>query len=440
MRSGFAAALIVASNIIATWGEASESVSSFRLENGLEIVVIENRSQSDVAHTVWYRVGAADEPPGKSGVANLVGQLMVGGAEKNSSEQIAGIGGTKVFCYYDYTSFLQLGANAHLERMMQFEANRMKGVVVNRQEFEAIRSEIHFEQKKERETNPHMLFGEQRLAALFMNHPYGIPVKGWPHEIEKLSAEDAIDFFRRHFAPNNAILVVAGDVAAGEVLNLAGKHFGSIERVPGIRPRSRPAEPPHRVETRLIYKDERAKMPYLVRHYLAPKRDAGDQSSAAALMVAEELLGGEKIESIFARELEMERMLALHTSASYVGTSFDEFAFGVFVMPARGVSLLAAEAALDEVLGDFLENGPDPNDLKRVQAQLQASRQSESSQAMMQAMKYGQALTVGLTVEDIQEWPEIVGELTGEYIVDVAKRVFDKKRSVTGWMMAADSD
>ncbi|MDE0114238.1 MAG: insulinase family protein, partial [Albidovulum sp.] len=270
--------------------------------------------------------------------------------------------------------------------------------------------------------------------------PYGIPVNGWRHEFENLTENDARDFFRRHYAPNNAILLVAGNAFPDEVRKLAELNFGAIEPTPGIKPRIRPSEPLHRAERRLEFKDERVRRPYLVRHYLAPERDPGDQKSAAALVVLKELLGGRNENSILIQELVTDRLVAMHVSAFYGGTAYDDTSFGIFVMPNSGVDLMEAESALDDALAKFLNDGPDHGHLQMVKNRIRVNWNYEGQDIEAQAMKYGRALTAGLSIDDVHEWPSIVEQLTIDDIVEVANRVLKTENSVTGWMMTKEGE
>ena len=445
MRFGIASTLIFLGIFFQFPVEAREKVTVFSLENGLEVVVIEDHDALTVAHMVWYRVGAADEPSGKSGIAHLVEHLMFHGTEKfASSESSRGFAGngeeTKAFFSYDYTSYFQRIDADRLELMMKLEADRMRSLKFTGEEFENERFDMLAERRQIIERSPDRLFAEQRMAALYLNHPYGIPVNGWRHEFENLTESDAREFFRRHYAPNNAILLVAGSVRTENVRELAERHYGSIEPNPEIEPRIRPVEPPHRAERRLKFKDERVRRPYLVRHYLAPERDPGEQKTAAALTVLTELLAGSGSDSVLAQKLVAERMVALHTSAFYSGTAYDDTSFGVFVMPANGVTLEEAETALDEVFEGFLKVGPEPEHMQRVKKSILTNLADEMKDVQAQALKYGHALAAGLSVEDVQGWPGTIEELTVADIVDAASSVLKIERSVTGWMMTKDSD
>jgi zinc protease len=223
-------------------------VSSFTLGNGLEVVVLEDHRAPVVVHMVWYRVGAADEPPGKSGIAHFLEHLMFKSTETLESGEfsrvVAANGGTdNAFTSYDYTAYFQRVAADRLELMMEMEADRMVNLRLTPEEVDTERQVILEERNQRTENEPGALFSEQRNAAQYMNHPYGIPIIGWRHEMEGLTLEDAKAFYREHYAPNNAILIVAGDVEPEAVREMAERHYGVIPRTPTSR---RAPVPPNR--------------------------------------------------------------------------------------------------------------------------------------------------------------------------------------------------
>jgi zinc protease len=272
-------------------------------------------------------------------------------------------------------------------------------------------------------------------AAQFLNSPYGIPVIGWRHEMEALSRDDALSYYQRFYAPNNATLVIAGDVTPEQVKELAEKHYGPLKPSEGIVPRVRPQEPPQLSERRITLADERVSEPYVFRTYLAPERDPGDQKDAAALTVLAELLGGNGQTSVLARALQFDRQVAVYTAAFYDGTSIDDGTFGLIVMPASDVSLETIEGDLDRVLEEFLEKGPDAAALERIRTQVRASEIYARDNVQGLANRYGQELSIGLTLADIESWDETLAAVTAEDVMTVAQKVLDRKNAVTGWLM-----
>ncbi|WP_435256796.1 M16 family metallopeptidase [Thioclava sp. FR2] len=425
----------------ATAAQASDDVTTFTLDNGLDVVVIEDHRAPVVTQMVWYRVGAADEPPGNSGIAHFLEHLMFQGTAnlepgEFSATVEANGGDDNAFTSWDYTAYFQRIAADRLDLMMEMEADRMRNLELTEEDVLTERNVILEERKTRTDSSPGALMNEQTRASQFLNHPYGIPVIGWNHEIEALDRKDALDFYRLYYAPNNAILVVAGDVTPDAVKAMAEKHYGPLAPSKGIAPRVRPSEPPQLSERRLSYVDARVSQPYVSRSYLAPERDPGDQKKAAALTMLAELLGGSGTTSLFAQALQFGAdPVAVYSSAYYDGTTLDDGTFGLVVVPAPGKSLEDAEEAMDAVISTFIETGPDAEDFARIKTQIAAAQVYARDNVDGLARSYGEALAVGLTIDDIQSWPSVLENVTAEEVVAAAKEVLDKRRAVTGWVM-----
>jgi len=418
----------------------AETVTDFTLANGMEVVVIEDHRAPVVTHMVWYRVGAADEPAGSSGIAHFLEHLMFKGtatlAPGEFSDTVEAQGGDdNAFTSWDYTCYFQRVASDRLELMMTMESDRMRNLQLTEEDVATERQVILEERSQRTDSNPDALFGEQRRAAQYMNHRYGVPIIGWRHEIEQLSRADALAFYQRYYAPNNAILVVAGDVTPDEVRALAEKHYGPLKPTEGLQARQRPTEPPQLGERRLTYSDTRVAQPYVIRTYLAPERDAGAQEKAAALTMLAELLGGSGSTSVLARELQFGDAKAVYASAFYNGQSLDAANFGLAIVPVPGATLQEAEAAMDDVLAKFLKDGVEPAAFARIKTQVRASEIYARDSVDGLARRYGEALTTGLTVQDVQDWPAILQAVTPEDVMAAAVEVLDKRRAVTGWLV-----
>ena len=419
--------------------------TTFTLDNGMQVVVLVDKRAPVVVHMVWYKVGAADEPPGKSGIAHFLEHLMFKGTDDMAagelSETVARNGGSdNAFTSWDYTAYFQRVAADRLGLMMQMEADRMRDLQMTEEDVATERQVVLEERGQRTDSDPGALFSEQRRAAQFLNHPYGIPVIGWRQEVERLSREDAFAFYRRFYAPNNAILVVAGDVEPEEVRTLAEQYYGPLEPTPDLPERVRPQEPPQLAERRLSFSDPRVAQPYLTRTYLAPERDPGDQRQAARLTILAEILGGSGATSVLGRQLQFESRQAIYTAAFYDGTALDDSVFGLIVVPTPDVSLEEIEAAMDDTIAKFLEEGVDQAQLERIKMQLRASRIYAEDNVQARARRYGAALSVGLSVEDIEAWPDILQEITGEEVVAAARELFDRRRAVTGMIMPAQAE
>ncbi|SIO51317.1 zinc protease [Rhodovulum sp. ES.010] len=417
----------------------AEPVTSFTLDNGLDVVVIEDHRAPVAVHMVWYRVGAADEPPGRSGIAHFLEHLMFKGTDDLAPGEFSAIvqangGNDNAFTSWDYTAYFQRVAADRLGLMMEIEADRMTGLTLAEEHTLTERDVILEERNQRTENNPGALMGEQRRAAQYLNHPYGTPIIGWRHEIAKLTKADALDFYRTYYAPDNAILVVAGDVSPDAVRALAEEHYASLPPSEALPARVRPQEPPQRAERRLSFADPRVAQPYVMRSYLAPERDPGDQGRAAALTYLAAILGGEGANSVLGDRLQFDAQTALYTSAFYDGLSLDDTTFGIVVVPAPGVSLTEAEAALDDALAAFLDEGIDPDLFETIRTQLRASEIYARDSVDSLARRYGRALASGLSVEDVQAWPDILQRVTPEDVMAAARDVLDRNRAVTAWL------
>ena len=418
----------------------AQEVTTFTLENGMDVVVIEDHRAPAVTHMVWYRTGSADEPPGASGVAHFLEHLLFKATDTldagEFSATVAANGGDdNAFTSFDYTAYFQRVAADRLPLMMQMESDRMNNLRLTEDDIATERQVILEERSSRTDTNPNALAREQMRAALYMNHRYGTPIIGWRHEMEALDRADVLSFYDLYYSPNNAILVVAGDVDPSEVRRLAEEYYGPIPAEPHLPPRFRPAEPPQLAERRMIYEDERVSQPYVSRAYLAPERDPGAQDTAAALTYLAEILGGSNFTSLLGRALTFDTQTALFTGSSYDGMSLDTGSFSLTVIPAEGVSLQEAEDAMDKVLTDFLAKGVDPAQFERIRTQLHASEIFARDNVAGLANRYGAALASGLSVEDVEAWPDVLQSVSPDDVLAAAKAMLDRRQSVTMWVV-----
>ncbi len=419
---------------------SAQEVTNYTLDNGMEVVVIEDHRAPVVSHMVWYRTGSADEPVGASGVAHFLEHLLFKATENLESGELSATvaangGSDNAFTSYDYTAYYQRVASDRLELMMSMESDRMNNLRLTEDDIETERQVIIEERNQRTENSPGALAREQMRAAQYLNHRYGVPIIGWKHEMLELSLEDALDFYDLYYSPNNAILIVAGDVQPDAVLALAEKYYGVIPAEDQLPERLRPAEPPQTAERRLVYEDPRVSQPYVTRSYLAPERDAGAQEEAAALVYLAELLGGSPFTSALGVALQFDTQTAVYSSAFYSAGSLDDTTFGVVVVPAQGVTLQQGEAAMDQVIADFLANDIDPEQMERLRTQLRASEIFAKDNVEGLARRYGAGLTQGLEIQDIQDWPEILQNVTAADVKAAAERVFDRNQSVTAFVV-----
>jgi len=427
----------------AAMAQSSAKVTDFMLDNGMQVVVVEDDRAPVVQHMLWYRAGSADEPKGSSGVAHFLEHLLFKATDKMESGEFSSVvaangGRDNAFTSYDYTAYFQRVAADRLELMMTMEADRMKNIRLTRENIATERDVIIEERNQRTENNPQALFGEQISAAQYLNHRYGTPIIGWMHEMEELDLDDALSFYELYYSPNNTVLVVSGDVTPDEVRTLAEEHYGPIPRNPDLPERLRTEEPRQNAERRVIFRDARVAQPYISRSYLVPERDSGAQETAAALTILSQILGGGTT-SFLADKLQFEAQLATFTTAWYSGVSLDDTTFRMVIVPATGVSLAEGEAALDQALVDFMQAGVDAEQLERIKLQIRASEIYAQDNVDGIANRYGSALTSGLTVEDVQAWPEILDAVTAEDIMQAAE-LLRREASVTGWLLRPEGE
>ncbi len=423
--------------------ETSGAVTDFTLDNGMQVVVIEDHRAPVVQHMVWYRAGSADEPKGSSGVAHFLEHLLFKATDKMEagelSATVAANGGRdNAFTSYDYTAYFQRIAADRLELMMQMESDRMKNIRLTPENIATERDVILEERNQRTDNNPGSLFNEQMSAAQYLNHRYGTPIIGWRHEMEELDLEDALSFYDLYYSPNNAILVVSGDVEPENVRALAEKYYGVIPANPDLPERLRTEEPQQNAERRVIFRDARVAQPYISRSYLVPERDTGEQETAAALTILAKILGGGTT-SYLAEKLQFDAPTATYTTAYYSAVNLDATTFRMIVVPSDGVSLTQAEQALDAALAQFLKDGVDQGQLERIKLQIRAGEIYAQDNVDGIANRYGRALTSGLTIKDVQDWPAVLDAVTADDIMDAAG-LLRRDASVTGWLTRPEGD
>jgi zinc protease len=411
----------------------------FTLANGLEFVVIPDHRTPVVTHMIWYKVGAADETPGKSGLAHFLEHLMFKGTERNPegrfSKTLATIGGQEnAFTTADYTAFFQRIAKEYLSTVMGFEADRMTGLVLTDANVLPELDVVLEEYNMRVANSPEARIGDQVAAALYLNHPYGRPVIGWHHEIEALTREDALAFYRRFYTPNNAVVVIAGDVTVAEVKSLAENTYGKVEPRAIVAPRMRPKEPPPVAVRQVTMADPRVAQPSMQRSYLVPSSNSAKPGESEALDVLAQVLGGGETSRLY-RALVVEQHVATGAGGWYQGTALDDTRFGVFASPLPGVSFATVEAAIDGVIADVAAGGITPAELARAKTRLIADAvYAHDNQATM-ARWYGAALCTGGTVELVEAWTDQVRAVTADAVREAARTWLDKRRSVTAYLV-----
>lgn len=419
--------------------DAKVRAAQFKLDNGMEVVVIPDHRTPVVTHMVWYRVGAADEPIGTSGIAHFLEHLMFKGTQKippgEFSKIIARNGGQdNAFTAHDITAYFQRIAKDRLPLVMEMEADRMTNLRLTEDDVLTERKVILEERRSRVDNDPSSILGEQMSAALYRSHPYGIPIIGWAHEMAALDREDALAFYKQYYAPNNAILVISGDVTVEEVKKLAADTYAKIPAVSDISKRDRAKEPPHPAPIRVQLEDARAGKATVQRYYYAPSYNTAEEGDAEALDLLMKIVGSGSTSRLY-KSLIVKDKKAASAGGWYSGAGLDSGRIAVYAIASEKVSISDAEAAIDAVLDDVRENGVTQQELDRARNSYLADRVYGSDSQSRLARRYGWGLASGRTIEDIESWPERLQKVTLEDLQRVAKRYLDIKRSVTGVLL-----
>ena len=412
--------------------------TTFTLDNGMQVVVVENHRAPVVAHWVWYKVGTADSPVGKSGLPHYLEHLMFKGTDKippgEFSKIVARLGGNdNAMTSYDFTAYFQMIARDRLETVMEMEADRMVNLRLAEEDAITERDVILEERRSRVDNEPSSLLGERLAAVQYLNHPYRLPVIGWFHEIQSFTREDALAFYRTWYTPNNAVLVVVGDITAEELRPLAERTYGRIASRP-VPPRNRLREPPQASERVVELRHERVRQPSVSLSYLAPSYNTEGGERAYALEVLAELFGSGTTSRLY-RSLVVDRGLAAGAGAFYRGSSLDQTTFRIYATPRPGVALEEVEAALDEEIAKLRAGEISEEEVARVKKRMLAEATYARDSLSGVARIFGVALTTGQTVEDVEAWPERIAAVTVEDVRIAAREVLKPEHSVRGRLL-----
>jgi zinc protease len=433
-----AALLLVAPAAARAEGGKQFNAQTFTLANGLQVVAIENHRAPIVTQMVWYKVGSADEPRGKTGIAHFLEHLMFRGTKQTPpgafSRIIARNGGQEnAFTTADYTAFYQKVAADRLELVMRLEAERMTGLVINDAVVLPERDVILEERRSRIDNNPSALLNEQINTALFLHHPYRNPVIGWEHEMKGLGTADAAAFYRSWYAPNNAVLVIGGDVTLDEVKRLAEKYYGPVPAHP-VPERQRVSEPPKVASARLVLKSARVGEPSWSRSYLAPSYTAGEKQYAYALQVLAEVLGGGPTARLY-RALVLDKGVALDAGAFYNPGALDLATFGFYATPKKDVAIADLEDAVTAATKAALADGVTAEEVDRAKKRMQSQAVYARDSLEGPARIIGAALADGRKLDDVETWPQHIGAVTVDEVNAAARLVIQDDVAVTGVLL-----
>ena len=442
MKRLIAAICLATIAFVSAWANEENSrpkIAEFSLENGLRLIVLPDRRAPVVTHMIWYKVGAADDPVGKSGIAHFFEHLMFKGTSTYKPGEFSGavsaIGGQEnAFTSWDYTAYYQKVTPNALETMMRYEADRMRNLVLTDEAVISEREVVLEERSGRVDRNPSAILSEFSQSALFVNHPYGVPIIGWEHEIVNLNRQDALAFYEKWYQPWNAIVVVAGDIDPADVLNLAKDTYGRIVATSEPVERSWTSTPEVVVAQSLEYRDERVTTPSWQRSFLVPSYRTSKQGEAEALDLLSAILGGSATSRIH-KKIVLGQELATGAGAYYRGSSRDLSSFGVYASPRGETELSVLEAAIEDEIDALLRDGVTQTELDRArQAYLKTIIYSQDSQVTLSRI-FGSVLSAGGTVEDFSSWSDRLAEVTVEDVNRVARKYLDRQRSVTSRLL-----
>ena len=410
----------------------------FKLANGLKVVVISNHRAPLVTQLVMYKVGAMDEPPGQTGIAHFLEHLMFKGTKNLApgefSKIVARNGGQEnAFTSRDYTGYHQSFSSDRLEIMMQIESDRMCNLTLTQDDIEPERQVVLEERNTRVENNPSALLSEEVNAAFYINHPYRRPIIGWRHEIESISRSNLLAFYNKWYAPNNAILVIAGDVNASDVLGLAKKYYGGIpsKKLPL---RVKWVEPRHKSDRRITLRHKQVRQPQWLKKFITPGV-MQDASSTRALEILSEIIGGGTSSRIY-QSIVVEQKIAASAGAWYDGETRGPGVFSFFATPLPGKSILDVERAMEKLIGDLIEKGVSEEEVSMAVTRLQDAAIFARDGLYGPAVILGRALAIGLSVDYVEQWPQRLASVTNDDVNRVIRMVFGRPGSVTGLLLS----
>jgi zinc protease len=417
---------------------AAPTIESFTLKNGLEVVVIENHRVPAVSHMIWYRIGGADDPLGKSGLAHFHEHVMFKGTKQFPAGEFESIvsrlgGQQNAFTSYDMTAYYINIGKEHLGKAMELEADRMRGLTPIPAEVLKEREVIIEERRLRIDNVPDALLSEQMNAALFVHHPYGTPLIGWKHEMAGLTLADVQAFHTKYYHPNNAVLVLSGDITVAEAKPLVEKYYGGLKRA-DIPKRTWVEEPKPSSAKRISMTHPLVNAPLWVRDYEAASLLHGDAKQVIPLMLFAEYLGGGET-SVFYRELVMKQKLATSIAASYDGFARGPETFSISAIPAEGVAPETLEKAIDATLKTALETVPAPEDFARAKTLFKADSIYAREGLQGMANIVGQLRMLGLPATWFETWDAQVDAATPEQSLAAAKATLIETQSITGLLL-----
>jgi zinc protease len=408
---------------------------TFTLKNGLQVIVLPSRRAPIVTQVLVYKVGSADETYGQTGIAHFLEHMMFKGTATLAPGEFSRIvsrngGRENAFTDFDITGYHQTIAADRLEMVMRMEADRMANLRIVDKELTPERQVVLEERRMRIDNVPASLLDEAAREPLFGRHkPYAMPVAGYIDDVNKLGSGDLASFYRRWYAPNNAVLIVAGDTTTEAVRKLAEKYYGPVASRT-VEARKRPSEGGKDLPQRVIRADARVVETRWSRDHLAPSYRVGETTHAYALSVLTRLFGGGETSRLW-RALVVDQKIALSASANYSAAALGLSSFGFDAHPARGATIPQIEGAIGDQMKKLLDGGVTAEEVERAQNRLLAQAIYAEDSLASGPRLYGAVLSTGGSVDDVDDWPRRIAAVTPDDVLAAARHVWREDNAVT---------
>lgn len=434
-------------SLISTIGVSNAlEFEQFSLKNGMNVVVIPDHRAPVVMHSVWYQAGSMDEQEGRSGIAHMLEHMMFKGTKAHPDGEFDQIvsrhgGQDNAFTSRDYTAYYQKVAKEKLPLMMELEADRMANLDINDTVFQPERDVVMEERRWRTDSKPTDRFFEKLVRQHYQEHTYGRPVIGWQRDIEAYTVEKAIDWYQTYYAPNNATMILAGDVTMAEVKPMVEKYYGDVE-VKQTPARAAQVEPLRDGPVRVEEVDKDVQVPVFYQIYRAPSAFQGVAGAptslpeVVALMVLAEVFGGSETGWLY-KALVEEQQIADAASADYDAVAAGESSVDVFVQPKPGITLAVVEAAVQAQITKLQEQGVSQAEFDRVKTGLIADDVYARDDLFYGVYRMGVYLMAGGTPEKFDDWKAVLNALTPADIQAVAQKYLAQEHSTTGLLVGS---
>jgi zinc protease len=405
------------------------SPTTFTLDNGLQVVVVENHRAPVIQQTIWYKVGSMDDPKGKSGLAHFLEHMMFKGTPDIPAGQyeaaIVHVGGEQnAFTTRDYTGYYARVAKEQLELVAELESGRMRGLAILPEKVENERSVILEERRWRTDSRPESLISQAAVATFYWHHPYKNPPIGWVHEIKGITQEDCLSFYKTYYVPNNAVLIYTGDITPVEAKQVAEKYFGTIPKGQPL-PKVNIVEPPHQgANQRVNLRHSSVERPVWSRDYPAPHQNSGVGSEHAyALQVLSHILSAGPSSRLYKRFVDGN--LAVSAGASYSAIARGPTSFSFEIVATDGTSMDQVEYEIEKTLHELLTTKLiTADEVKKAKERMIAGLDYVRDDAFAGNQYFGPVLCAGLSVDYIEKWPRQISDVTVEQVNAAAQYVF----------------